>query len=68
MRLLPFGIPLVLLFNLVPILALIMVFRTVKQGWAWTAWDIGIALTAAQAVFWAFFIAQPFRRVQENGG
>jgi hypothetical protein len=62
LRLLPFGIPLVLLFNVVPLAALVIVLPAVREGWAWTTWDIGVALSVTQMVFWAVFLAQPFRR------
>ena len=62
LRLLPFGIPLVLLFNVVPLAALVIVLPAVREGWSWTTWDIGAALSVTQLVFWVVFLAQPFRR------
>jgi hypothetical protein len=34
LRLLPFGVPLVLLFNVVPVAALVIVLPAVREGWA----------------------------------
>ena len=57
-----FGIPLVLLFNAVPIAALIILPPHLFSGVAWLAWSVGLLLTITEVGLWIYFLGQPFRR------
>jgi hypothetical protein len=61
-RLLPFGIPLVLLFNVTPVASLVYSARFVGTGWGWAIWGLGVVVTAVQVAFWAAFLGPPLRR------
>jgi hypothetical protein len=67
-RLLPFGIPLVLLFNVVPVASLIYTAVKVDTagGGGWALWVMGLVLTTVQLCFWVVFLAPPLRRAMEK--
>jgi hypothetical protein len=66
-RLLPFGIPLVLLFNAVPIGSLVFsASRLDDLWWAWVLWTIGLAATAIQFAFWVALLGPPLRRAMRT--
>jgi hypothetical protein len=60
-RLLPFGIPLVLLFNIVPVAALLYTMPRIYTPWGWMLWATGLVMTAVQVAFWLAFLAPPLR-------
>lgn len=66
-RLLPFGIPLVLLFNVVPVASLLFTVAILSSPWAWTLWGIGVLMTLVQVAFWIAFLAPPLRSAVEKG-
>jgi hypothetical protein len=61
-RLLPFGIPLVLLFNVVPVAALLYTADRISTPWGWVLWALGVLMTAVQVAFWVALLAPPLRR------
>jgi hypothetical protein len=61
-RLLPFGIPLVLLFNVVPLASLIYTAARIPNSWMWVLWALGVVMTAVQVGFWCAFLLPPLRR------
>jgi len=61
-RLLPFGIPLVLMFNVVPVGALLYTLGLLSSPAAWALWILGVLVTAVQVGFWAAFLLPPLRR------
>jgi hypothetical protein len=61
-RLLPFGIPLVLAFTMVPVGALVYLAARIDEVWSWILWVIGALLTTVQVVFWYRFLAPPLRQ------
>lgn len=61
-RLLPFGIPLILLFNVVPVASLIYTATRIPNAWAWVLWSSGVLMTAVQVGFWCAFLLPPLRR------
>jgi len=61
-RLLPFGIPLVLLFNVVPVGSLIFTATQIPNAWLWVLWSLGVVMTAVQVGFWCAFLLPPLRR------
>lgn len=60
-RLLPFGIPLVLLFNVVPVGALLFTVTRLTTPWSWVLWVLGLIVTGIQVAFWAGFLLPPIR-------
>ena len=60
-RLLPFGIPLVLLFNVVPVAALLYTVGLMVTPWSWALWGLGLVVTTIQVAFWAGFLLPPIR-------
>ena len=60
-RLLPFGIPLVLLFNITPVASLVYSARFVDTAWGWAIWGLGVLVTGVQVAFWAAFLGPPLR-------
>jgi hypothetical protein len=65
-RLLPFGIPLVLLFNVVPVASLIYTSTRIPDAWTWSLWSSGVLMTAIQVGFWCAFLLPPLRRALAN--
>lgn len=61
-RLLPFGIPLVLLFNVVPVGSLIYTATHIPNAWMWVLWSLGAVMTVVQVGFWGAFLLPPLRR------
>lgn len=61
-RLLPFGVPLLVLFSAVPITALLYTVPFIHNPWAWVLWAIGAIMTAIQVSFWMHFLLPPIRR------
>lgn len=61
-RILPFGIPLVLLFNVVPVASLIYTVTRIPDGWTWVLWSFGVVMTVVQVAFWCAFLLPPLRR------
>jgi hypothetical protein len=61
-RLLPFGIPLVLLFNVVPVGALVYTLPRLTTSWSWSVWGLGLVVTGVQVAFWVGFLLPPLRR------
>jgi hypothetical protein len=61
-RLLPFGIPLVLAFTIVPVASLAYLAPRLDDAWSWALWVVGLIATATQVVFWYRFLAPPLRR------
>ncbi len=60
-RLLPFGIPLVLLFNAVPVASLLFTITRLHTAWDWVLWATGVMMTGVQVSFWSIFLAPPLR-------
>ncbi len=65
-RLMPFGIPLVLLFSVVPVASLLYTAPLVDTPWGWVLWVMGFVMTAVQVSFWVVFLAPPLRRTMEK--
>jgi len=65
-RLLPFGIPLVVLFNAVPIGALVYTVQFVGATAAWMVWGLGALITAVHLGFWTAFLVPPLRRAVQG--
>jgi hypothetical protein len=61
-RLLPFGIPFVLLFNVVPVASLSYAATRIPDAWMWVLWSFGALMTAVQLAFWGAFLLPPLRR------
>lgn len=61
-RILPFGIPLVLFFNIVPVAALAYSATRIDTPWSWTLWAMGVVTTVVEVGFWIAFLAPPLRR------
>jgi hypothetical protein len=67
-RLLPFGIPFVLLFSVVPVGALLYSATTVTDAWIWGLWGLGLLVTGVQVGFWVSFLLPPLRRALRATG
>jgi hypothetical protein len=65
-RLVPFGIPLVLLFNVVPVGSLIYAAGRIPSAWMWLLWSLGVIMTAVQVAFWGAFLLPPLRRALQK--
>jgi hypothetical protein len=61
-RLLPFGVPLVVAFTIVPVASLAYLAPRLDDAWSWALWGIGCVATATQVYFWYRFLAPPLRR------
>lgn len=61
-RLLPFGVPLVLLFTVVPVISLAFTLTHLTMVWEWLLWLMGLAMTAVQVGFWVALLVPPLRR------
>jgi hypothetical protein len=61
-RLLPFGIPLVLAFTMVPVGALVYLAPRIDEAWSWILWVLGAIVTFVQVWFWYRFLVPPLRR------
>lgn len=61
-RLLPYGIPLVLLFNVVPVGALLYTVTRLSTPASWAVWVLGLGVTAIQVAYWVAFLLPPLRR------
>lgn len=61
-RLLPFGIPLVIAFTLIPVASLGYAASRTHGSFAWGLWSAGIVVTATELVFWYRFLAPPIRQ------
>jgi hypothetical protein len=61
-RLLPFGIPLVLAFTMVPVGALVYLAPRIYEAWSWILWVLGAIVTCVQVGFWYRFLVPPLRR------
>lgn len=61
-RLLPFGVPLVLLFTVVPVISLAFTLTHLTMMWEWLLWLMGLAMTAVQVGFWVALLVPPLRR------
>jgi hypothetical protein len=65
-RLLPFGIPLVLLFNVVPVASVLFTITVIDTPWDWALWVTGVVMTAVQVSFWMVFLTPPLRHAREK--
>lgn len=65
-RLLPYGIPLMLLFNAVPIGSLVFIVSRVHDLWTWALWITGLAMTLGQLAFWAALLVPPLLRAMQK--
>jgi hypothetical protein len=61
-RLLPFGIPLILAFTMVPVAALVYLATRIDDVWSWVLWVLGMVATVTQLTFWYRFLVPPLRR------
>jgi hypothetical protein len=71
-RILAFGLPLILLFTVVPVYSLVFTVPLLTDGWLWVLWGIGVLMTGFQVALWVAFLAPPLRRAidsdDENDG
>lgn len=61
LRLVPFGLPLTVLFTVVPMAGLIFVIPSLDAAWSWIVWSFGLVLVLAQLVLWLMFVVNPVR-------
>jgi hypothetical protein len=61
-RVLAFGLPLILLFTVVPVASLVYTIPHLDNGTVWALWATGLALTAFQVALWVAFLAPPLVR------
>lgn len=61
-RVLAFGVPLVLLFSVVPVFSLVYVVPHLDNGTLWALWATGFLMTAFQVGLWIAFIVPPLVR------
>jgi hypothetical protein len=61
-RTLAFGLPLVLLFSVVPVYSLAVTVSKIETAPVLVLWSIGAAMTAFQVSLWVLFLAPPLRR------
>lgn len=61
-RALAFGLPLVLLFSVVPVYSLALTVPHLDDPWTWALWVIGLAMTVFQVALWVVFLAPPLVR------
>lgn len=61
-RVLAFGLPLVLLFNVVPVYSLLYTIPHLRNGTLWALWATGLTMTAFQIAVWVAFLAPPILR------
>jgi hypothetical protein len=63
-RTLAFGLPLVLLFTVTPIYALVYTVSKIDTAALWALWVTGAAMTAFQVALWVLFLVPPLRRAK----
>lgn len=61
-RVLAFGLPLVLLFSVVPVFSLVYVVPHLDNGTVWALWVTGFLMTGFQVGLWIAFIVPPLVR------
>lgn len=61
-RMLAFGLPLVLLFSVVPVYALVLTAPLLGSPALWMLWLTGLAVTAFQVAMWMALLVPPLRR------
>lgn len=68
LRFLPLGVPVLVLFAAVPVVALARTAGHVGSGWQWLLWGGGALLTLSFLVLWSRLILQPIlgARVRER--
>ncbi len=61
-RIVPFGLPLVLFFNIAPVTAPVYTASRIDSPWPWVLWALGGATTLVEIVFWVGFLYPPLKR------
>ena len=60
LRVLPYGLPIFIIFAGVPIGSLIVTFRIMQELRMWILWSIGLILVLVYLYFWMYFMLLPY--------
>jgi hypothetical protein len=61
LRFVPLGLPLTLMFSVLPLAALVFVIPSLDALWGWVVWSSGLVLVAIQSSLWLIFVLDPGR-------
>lgn len=61
-RVLAFGLPLILMFTVVPVASLVYTIPHLDNGTVWALWATGLVLTLFQVALWVGLLAPPLMR------
>jgi hypothetical protein len=60
LRVLPYGLPIFIIFAGVPLGSLIVTLRSIQGGRMWMLWSIGLILVLVYICFWIYFMLLPY--------
>jgi hypothetical protein len=60
LRVLPYGLPIFIIFAGVPLGSLIVTFRIIQEPRMWMLWSIGLILVLVYLSFWIYFMLLPY--------